>query len=1271
MFGLGEKFLNLMQDFFKWIFEAIVQPFTDLPTLKNLVFGTYKEKDLVWKTFDPTDITNAYVPLSHTTMVIAGFILIISIVLAGMRISGVAINPAHRNAFIEFFKDALIVGLLLVNLDTLYSLIFTVNSSLVDIFSGAYNSNIKDIKDATVDDPEAQKGIVGWILIQLTLLGLMLWANFYYMMRKLTLIILMSLGPVMIALYLHPKTKPITMAWFKELTGSVLIQSVHAFVFWTVAVLSAGAGSGLVGSVILYVIFIPVSESMRRLFMLGGEMQGNFAKTGAMFGMSALSGVAGSIRGAMDGKSAGELLGDGYKGIKGGKSNTNTGSEGDVDKDLKNTLGANTGSDVGTSSIAEKMMKPGDIMSRAGKAVFGMAGSIAGSPMGPVGAGAMALQGAAIGGALGGLAGRTGMAVAHGAKDRFKKFGEGFSEGMEKSRPEDLDDAMVEAMADDETTKWASNNEASFMEDLQNRFPDASPQDLQNRWSNEVAKKKEGFRSQAKEDWENIQNTQGQYSDANGLVGKATDDLTNAWANQNKDAFFQDYDKSNPLTEGTSPEEHENRKTDAWNNAVDKKRSQFGDLAKTSAESLQNGNANQPISKQAFGNEISSQLQSLDPKELSVVPGQAPQSKDEVELIYNEMKGERQQAYVNSAAESLNNVTPEQVESGNLTGVKQNLARNLTDSWAGTNKEAFMQQYGQSNPLPDNANAEQQKAHYQGMMGAWDQKVAEKQQQFEQVAGTAVASMTPTLLQSSNGRNQLAATIGQSASGIDQSSFVQQYGSTGQLTAIESQQYAQAQQGHLSNVAQQSTVGAQGVQLMTTRGNVNTPFVAGQIATLQTKSQEVPYIENAMASGQASSIEEAQAQWQAHRPIQHAQNVQSIASRIPASVGSVNKPIIARISSGLNGLTHMAGLQPIQQLANHVALGAQQGWNNSSITDTGSYVQRTVNGAGNAVMGAFQGGKNYIQDGFTQNAIGKEHAFTQALGYGGAVIGGATGYRIGANLARKISPFKSAVAEQISEPSDVIQMAQTTTDDNGNVQVAPGALRMVTTADASYLQVRTKTGDSRIVSRMGAGHSGLRKGETVYQDLSVQDDNLVQTPIKGANTSVYRLDSGGGKIPVQTSLNVSPNHLLGNHNRKGASNNSRQEVLSYNQQVDEGQFFMQDIGNHNMEQVRVVIERNRSYVAASKGGQDYRVSPYYAGDTRLQNSQSVQMNCALSGNTLRTSEVIQYENGQSSNNSSDYVSSLDINKMLPMSPNKRNQERVQYEALRRNQGLIG
>ena len=86
-------------------------------------------------------------------------------------------------------------------------------------------------------------GILGGLIISLFMLGLTIWVNFYYIMRKMTLLIFMILGPLMVTLYLIPQTKQITSAWFRELVGTLFVQSVHAACYWMITLMSDGIGS--------------------------------------------------------------------------------------------------------------------------------------------------------------------------------------------------------------------------------------------------------------------------------------------------------------------------------------------------------------------------------------------------------------------------------------------------------------------------------------------------------------------------------------------------------------------------------------------------------------------------------------------------------------------------------------------------------------------------------------------------------------------------------------------------------------------------------------------------------------------------------------------------------------------------------------------------------------------------------------------------------------------------------------------------------------------
>ncbi|WP_138919006.1 hypothetical protein [Ornithinibacillus scapharcae] len=119
--------------------------------------------------------------------------------------------------------------------------------------------------------------------------------------------IFMILGPVMVALYLIPQTKDITLGWIREFIGTVLVQAVHAITFFLIAVLSITA-DGTIESVMLYVIFIPVGEAVKGIFGLTNNTQGALGKATTFSGLAALGGVIGATKGAISGKSVSGAL---------------------------------------------------------------------------------------------------------------------------------------------------------------------------------------------------------------------------------------------------------------------------------------------------------------------------------------------------------------------------------------------------------------------------------------------------------------------------------------------------------------------------------------------------------------------------------------------------------------------------------------------------------------------------------------------------------------------------------------------------------------------------------------------------------------------------------------------------------------------------------------------------------------------------------------------------------------------------------------------------
>lgn len=1092
---VADKINDILEAIFVWIVESIKKPFESLNSLKELVFGKAGNGELVWGTFHPSDLTDALVPVYYSIATIAGFVLIAFIAVHAMRIAKASINPGRRNEMIHFFFDLGIVSIVLLNLQTFYDLLFQINGGVVSIFSGSYESNLDTLNDQQFDD--GLEGILGFLLVQLVLLGLMIWANFYYFMRKVTLIILMAMGPLMLVFYLNPKFKPITGSWMKELIGSIFVQAIHAFVFWVVATLSA-TSDGLIETVILYAIFIPISESLRGLIGMGGGMQGTLSKAGAMMGMGALAGVYGAAKGAMGGQNVMDAVKGAAKGAK-GQIGGAKGENGDP-KDIKNTLGSNPGSDIGTTYKADKMLKAGDIFSRAGKATMGAAGAIAGMGLGPVASMTGASIGTVGGDIVGGALGRGGAALVQGIGDRISKGKEAIKnkQGLQNTG---FEDGLANSIANRETTSWADSHKAAVMSDLQERFPNASPKELESHFNDIKTAKKEEFKQQAKSNIASLKSSGGNMASGNAMVNASSAAMAENWGSANQQSFNEAYDKEN-LNGQAYTQDYLAKRSNAFASKKAEMKNAFADIG------------NQYVSRNA-------------------VNGTEPISK------------------------------------------------------AG----------------------------------------------FQKHMSNAVAGM--------EGVGNASALIGASDSAIN----------------------------HVT-----------GANLMRADGKPNTGFIVGGLAAQKTNQMRQSYISSQTAKG--ISENDASRDWQQnHQGNVHSANVATFSD----SLNSANKGLqMTANSSSIMGkiansntaafVSGATGFASLKQVTSSAAQGASVALNTNS---GGSFTQQ--------VKAAVQGGFSEVvqQQG---GVIEAQQKLQNISGYalGTVTVMGVKGYQIGKQAATSISPFMSRVQESISTPSEVMQMARTVTDSNGNVQVAPGAIRQVITQDSSYIEVQTKSGTTQMVSRKGAGHSGLKQGEVVYQDLQVSNDSLMPMASKSGQSSAYRLDSGGARIPSRVQVTQNPVSLLSDsvQGSMKAAPIQKAQLPIFNHQVESGQFSVEDLGSKGFENVQVVMEKNRQFVTANKEGITYRVSPVFAGDTRMGSNETIQIPVTVSGSQLKPQSIPNSLNAVATSEGKSYYSTQRFDDLIvgldEIMPSKyqehasRSVARREYlDSVRRKQGILG
>lgn len=1234
-----------MADLFAKMGDMFAEPFKKLPNLQNLIFGG--DEKLAFLTFTEKDITNVYIPGMNAFTTIAVCVILISIVMAGMKISASGINPSNRSYIIDYFKELTIVALLFANIYALYSVLFLTNQSIVSVFD--VDKDLLNLKETV--EITASNGVLGMLAIQLIKIGLGVWAYFYYTMRKFTLMLLLILGPLMLALYLIPKTRGMTIGWAKELVGTVFVQSVHAACYFIMAKMTTVTANGIEG-VILMMVFIPVTESVRALLGLGGQMNDKLTKTAAMMGGSALMGMYGAAKGAMDGVSVGDALkkfrgGRGTAGTSGDKVTSDKEGEGTGTSDLKSTLGGNTGTDTGTTPKAERMLKGGEILSRGGKAVFGAAGTLIGSPMGPMGSMVGSTVGFNAGGAVGGIAGRAGTGAAQLLGSQMKKgIRAGWNKGKGIMNAESkADEKTANSVADTLTSDWANENEEAFKKDFQERFPDAHESSVDAAWNDAKAAKKDYFLNEARNNIAGIKGNEGKNAKASDLIKQSSANLTKKWANENKNNFDKKFNQENKLpTNATDKQkkEHANKRSSAWNQKVNAKQIEIESAAKEVAREMGNG-------------------------------------------------ADSNLSYINRAG--FNENLADKLSGGFSSDKANEVSSRLAKEWGPQTKDDFMKQYDRINPLSNNASIEQKQIHENNKDTAWRNHLGQKQNKVAKILKRGSKSVASGAGSSTTIGQQIAVEVGKEL-GLSQDSPITQKLSNQIVESMSevspNKEKALSNKG-ISSVdsVRSSTSAVKGTSLYNGK-EVNVPYLRDQLAGLKVNEARNAFVNNStLPKGQATAkfnggkaqsvYENARQSLPRNIPLDN-KVIQNKIGRVATAVG------VGASTGAIVGAANLSGITAIKGVSDFMAdtklgkgfksagAGAVETFktemSNLQSVSSMNPVQRvssaTVQAVTQGAKTGFNAGKNHIAD----NVEGKQAGFKNVVAYASGMVGGVAGYQKGANYAasnnrnmkafglKGFNPYNNGVQKQTSEIADISHLAQTVVGPDGQQSIADGAIKMVTTNGETVLQVRDKSGQTQSVSRLGSGHSGLRKGQTVYQDLTVENGKLMPT------SNSYQYDSGGAKVSAPP-INVNPNKLVANRNTPKAPRIVK-EVQSYNQQVDSGQYYVKN-AVAEMDDIRMVIDRNRSYMVGQKNGQDYRISPYGSGDARLTVNEVIQTKCEVQNRKLVPTTY--HKDGEK--DATTFTTSLKPNDLMTFEPpNRRNMMRKQAEQYR-NKAFTG
>ncbi|MGN4637451.1 hypothetical protein [Bacillus cereus group sp. MYBK34-1] len=1297
---VGGLIVSMVKTFLSPIYKLI-------DTIPDLIFGGDSAKlNFLFKDDTAGSVLNTGLPVMFK---FAAFLVLVSAVIAGAKYSAAAINPTNRTYIIEYAKDLMIVSICIWHLDFFYNIIFDMNTWVASEFKRAIGEHSLDVfkPGQTITELSMDKNKDDYlfqIFAMLIEVGLSLWANFFYLMRAVSLYILMLMGPVMVGMWLFPQKKQQTLYWMREFVGTVLIQGIHAITIWLIFVL-VGKSDNTIIKLILFAMFIPIGEIVKGFIGLSTNTVGAVNRAGTMLGMGALASMAGIVKGIRDDH-------------RSNKEKTKARKEGEEDKkedadNPKNALGANLGTDVGTTSRAARMLKAGQIGSMVGKATGGLAGLAMGAGPGPEGMAVGTFAGSKAGGVPGAVSGRTLAAGLEGVAGAGKHIGSSVKKGLDTYKglngeqyPELTDEDIAKDLATKDFENWKADNPNSAVASrLKQAFPGASDAEIAKKVAKTNSDQMSHFKNQRKQDLQNMKKNATPYGNARDLVNAATNAFQKGYEADHKDAFMSQ------LPENMSAEEKEKK----WNDHLNSKVQGFRNHAEQAATKA----GAMPVdAKDKQGNNL-------------------------FDKSYVNKDAFASQLALGKVGKAVEGVKGETLESGH-----QNMGQ--VDSLVGASTAAFKKAYtadhkaGFMKQLPADVPQQEKEA-------AWNKHLSQKVQGFknhaqkaaeqagivQQKDGTsyankeAFASQLSQQLQNNPNINAMGVSsvsgIQKAVNGVKTHSLANGYGNQKQkgvsnvenlvqastesfkqgyaaenkanfmknLSPTMSQtQKVEAWQSHLNDkgnefkaVAQQAAVqaGAMPIQAKDTSGKslhnqsyINKDAFATQLtkglqshASLGTVSQQV-------GSGISSAIQGVRSHGVAtggaiNKAVFAATQTQASMARAgnlsvseiersyadaSASVANISQSAgkMAIPTSAVGRMTQQSKMVGVSMMEGAKHLVHTKGMENVSQAyfNASSAVQQA---GGNAVQRVMSGTAAAVHTSLGGNAAERHYNVTKGLSYAAGVIGGAGAYQATARMVSKHNPYNKAVQTEAKEIQEIQGMVPTTTDATGRQSVAQGAVRLVTTNNKSWIEAKDSSGMTQVVSRYGSGDSSIRSGQVVYQDLNISDGQLTQYRNGMKATPAYIQDSSGGKISINRSININPNQLVGNQRPLQQKPVFSEPPLTVSHKVDNGHFYMSDLDQGGYQNVQMVVERDRSYmVATTTDGTVSRISPFGKGDTRLQANQRIERVCEVQDSSIKPREEILVTHTQDEVVRTEThlnLSEHDPQNLIPFAPNPR------------------
>lgn len=226
---------------------------------------------------------------------IAWCIITVAIVKMLLMRNLATINPSIRASLIEGLKDLFLTGIFLAFIFFGINSLMSLNMALVKVFG------------ATTPDMNSLSGVNNYtnafagVIIQFFYFFIMLYLNFTYIVRGITIAVLIAMAPVfVVSIAFGFKWKRFFDTWLKELTCNIFLQSFHAFILSFF--LAMQTSTRQIELLIILYSLLPLTKFFKELIMgssggVASEIGEKFAQNSIGLASSGASSGAGYVAG--------------------------------------------------------------------------------------------------------------------------------------------------------------------------------------------------------------------------------------------------------------------------------------------------------------------------------------------------------------------------------------------------------------------------------------------------------------------------------------------------------------------------------------------------------------------------------------------------------------------------------------------------------------------------------------------------------------------------------------------------------------------------------------------------------------------------------------------------------------------------------------------------------------------------------------------------------------------------------------------------------------